>query len=777
MSLRILIAASVPLALAPSLLAQDAPTRFAGLVRTAVDTDRDGVLSLSEIEAAVAAVRALDKDQDGKLSREELGMPPSRRGGMRFRRRGQQRDTSHPLDTDRNGELSAGEISNASKSLRALDGNRDGRLSKRELATAFRGVGGSSFTFRRGGGGGQSERKAPEELEFKDGAAVVPDRATFDKLAYQGDEVLIDTHLANWRFVKFQIQDTDTEHPVIYFINTKTHRAHMSFMSAAGIGRGGFGRGGGGSSMRGVLVYRPLLKSPNGQPGLFTFEFEPFDSFPFHKIKLAHRMLQEKSPILRGRLAYHPLNRAIARYGDEKAQYDAAKLPVVVPKDLYVDIAYLPLHEAQSFGRLRLMQQGERPGVRDIVVYRTLPNEMPRVAGVMTAVRQTPLSHVNLRAIQDNVPNAFISGIADDPRVKALIGKYVYYGVDANTYELREATVQEVDAHFLSARPKTSQVPERDLGVKTIRSLDEIGFADWKSVGVKAANLAMLRKLDLPAGIVPKGYAVPFSFYDEFMKQNDLHSAAAAMRKTAGFATDTKKRSEALAAFRKRIVKGKTPPWIKDALSQLQKSYPATTRIRCRSSTNNEDLPAFSGAGLYDSFSHKPGGGHLVKTIKRVWASLWTFRAYEEREFHRIDHGSTAMGVLVHPSYTGELANGVAVSADVVYQTKDSYYVNTQVGEDMVTNPQAESIPEEVLLHPRDFQADRMLRPSNRVKAGRRLLNEIHLDELRECLGKIERKFRELYGLSPRALFSIEVEFKVTPDDQVAIKQARPWLY
>jgi hypothetical protein len=287
----------------------------------------------------------------------------------------------------------------------------------------------------------------------------------------------------------------------------------------------------------------------------------------------------------------------------------------------------------------------------------------------------------------------------------------------------------------------------------------------------------MLRKLDLPAGIVPKGYAVPFSFYDEFMKQNDLHSAAAAMRKTAGFATDTKKRSEALAAFRKRIVKGKTPPWIKDALSQLQKSYPATTRIRCRSSTNNEDLPAFSGAGLYDSFSHKPGGGHLVKTIKRVWASLWTFRAYEEREFHRIDHGSTAMGVLVHPSYTGELANGVAVSADVVYQTKDSYYVNTQVGEDMVTNPQAESIPEEVLLHPRDFQADRMLRPSNRVKAGRRLLNEIHLDELRECLGKIERKFRELYGLSPRALFSIEVEFKVTPDDQVAIKQARPWLY
>ena len=43
------------------------------------------------------------------------------------------------------------------------------------------------------------------------------------------------------------------------------------------------------------------------------------------------------------------------------------------------------------------MSLDERPYPRDIVIYDTLPNDLPRVAGIMTTVPQTPLSHVNLR--------------------------------------------------------------------------------------------------------------------------------------------------------------------------------------------------------------------------------------------------------------------------------------------------------------------------------------------------------------------------------------------
>ena len=53
------------------------------------------------------------------------------------------------------------------------------------------------------------------------------------------------------------------------------------------------------------------------------------------------------------------------------------------------------------------------PHPRDIVIYEALPNELPRVAGIITTVPQTRLSHVNLRAMQDGVPNAFIRDALD----------------------------------------------------------------------------------------------------------------------------------------------------------------------------------------------------------------------------------------------------------------------------------------------------------------------------------------------------------------------------
>ncbi|MEE9126098.1 MAG: PEP/pyruvate-binding domain-containing protein, partial [Planctomycetota bacterium] len=467
--------------------------------------------------------------------------------------------------------------------------------------------------------------------------------------------------------------------------------------------------------------------------------------------------------------------RAMDRYEQEKGQYEAAKLPVFLPKDLHVDIVFLALNHAESYGRLRLMRLDERPSPRDVVLYQTLPNEMPRVAGVITSVRQTPLSHVNLRAIQDKVPNAFVADAADNKEITGLIGKYVYYKVDADGYEIREATGGEVDAHFAELRPKERQVPPRDLSVKTIRPLDDIGFKDSSNVGVKAANLATMRGFRFPAGTIPDGFGVPFHFYDAFMKHNGFYRKVSAMRAVPDFQKDTDASEKALVKISKKMVKGKMPDWMAEALGKMQKAFPQGTHIRCRSSTNNEDLPGFSGAGLYGSFTHVPGG-HIGKTIRLVYASLWNFRAYEEREFYRIDHLASAMGVLVHPNYANEKANGVAVADDIVYQTGRNFYVNTQVGEDMITNPEAQSIPEEVILHPSETGQDRIVRYSNRVEGEKQILTPAQRNELATRLGTIQRKFCELYGRSPRA-FAMEIEFKITAEGKLAIKQARPWVY
>ena len=679
------------------------------------------------------------------------------------------------LDEDGDGEISADELANASAALAALDKDGNGKLTLDELRPAFRGFPGPGGGFRpRGAGAGRAPLK-PDAVGPEDGAATIPDRETYQRLSYQGSDVLIDTHLKGLEYVKFQIEGAGTDDPRIYFINTKTHRAHMMFMNKAGLPMRGTGQ------MRGVLVFRPMLRSPSGKSGLYTYEFEPNDAFPCEMVREAHDLLVAHSPLLHGSLAYYLLPRAKERYLSERDQYKAAGLEVVDDDDLYKDIGYLPLHPTESFGRLRLMALDERPGPRDIVIYPTLPNEMPRVAGIITAVRQTPLSHVNLRAIQDNVPNAFIAGVAENQKIGALIGSYVYYKVATDGYQIRKATAEEVNHHFVGLRPAQPQIPPRDLEVTSIRPLGQIQFADSSSVGAKAANLAVMQTFGLRGDLVPNGFAVPFYFYDQFMRHNGFYVMASEMTRTPDFQKDADAREAALGEFQKALRKGKIPAWMMDALTEVQNRFPRGTSIRCRSSTNTEDLPGFSGAGLYDSYTHHPDEGHLSKSIKQVFASLWNYRAFEEREFYRIRHFSAAMGILLHPNSSAEQANGVAVTEDIVYQTGNqggrSYYINAQVGEDLVTNPDGESIPEEILLSPRSPSEDRVVRRSNRVPGEGPLLSVRHLGELRESLGTIHRKFRALYHQPPDAPFAMEVEFKITAAGKLSIKQARPWVY
>ena len=50
-------------------------------------------------------------------------------------------------------------------------------------------------------------------IALDDGTLAIPDRETFEQLSYQGDEVLIDRHLAGLEFVKFFLINMDTDRP------------------------------------------------------------------------------------------------------------------------------------------------------------------------------------------------------------------------------------------------------------------------------------------------------------------------------------------------------------------------------------------------------------------------------------------------------------------------------------------------------------------------------------------------------------------------------------
>ena len=574
----------------------------------------------------------------------------------------------------------------------------------------------------------------PAALEPSDGVVSIPDQDTFEAISFYGV------------VFKFNLLDLNTDSPSVWFMNATTHLSHGSFEAA--LDRDTLGSG----NHKGTAFYYPNLTASDGSRGVFVFWLND-TSDSFSVVDRAYTVLAASMPLLNDNLAYYMTSSALQHSQSELPLYRESRVEFRLSEDLYTE-NFIALNPGEGYGLLRVMDTDERPHARDIAIYETLPNELPRVAGIISAVPQTPLSHVNLRAVQDGVPNAFIRDPLDEPQIDDLIGSYVHYTVTENGWRMLPATLAEVNAHYAASRPAHDQTPQRDLSVRSITALSDIGFADWRAFGVKAANVAVLGTLGFPDGTVPDGFAVPFYFYDEFMKHNDLYDYIGEMLADPGFQTDFDTQESELKKLRKKIKKAETPGWMDRALEEMHGAFPEGTSLRYRSSTNNEDLPGFNGAGLYDSKTQHPEETEedgIAKSLKQAYASLWNFRAFTEREFHRIDHLAAAMGVLVHPNYSDELANGVAVSFDPVHGVDGRYYVNTQLGEDLVTNPDALSVPEEILLYPTGTYV--VLATSNQVPRGQLLMSDDQIDQLRRHLTVIHDHFEPLYvpRLVPRS--------------------------
>ena len=615
--------------------------------------------------------------------------------------------------------------------------------------------------------GSQNPVNPAAGIALTDGAVAIPDEETFTALS----EVFASRSGGWTHVVKFFLGDTDTDRPLVYFMNTSKHPIHQSFIDAVGpeLGR----------HTSGKLTYHPELVAPDGSQGLYYFSLNNLILPAFSHAERSYTQLAASMRLLDDNLAVHIPNRWLSRVQSDLQFFRASRMHLVFDEDLFSETDFQALNPGEGYGRLRALEPDERPHPRDIVLYEALPNELPRVAGIISTVPQTPLSHINLRAVQDRIPNAFIRNALDKTNITSLLDNFVRYEVTETGWELRAATKAEVDAHYESSRPAQSQTPQRDLKVTTIKPLSEVGFADWKAFGVKAANVAVLGMLGFPTGTVPTGFAIPFYFYDEFMKHNDFYTRIDTMLADPDFQSKFDTQEKELRKLRKVIKDADTPAWITTALTTMHATFPEGQSLRYRSSTNNEDLPRFNGAGLYDSKTQHPEETEedgIDKSLKQVFASLWNFRAFTEREFHRIDHMAAMMGVLVHPNYSDELVNGVAASFDPIRGQDGYYYVNSQVGEDLVTNPEPHSVPEELLLS-RDTGRYFILSFSNLVEPGELLLSDAQVRQLRQHLTVIHDHFKGLYKPALGEPFAMEIEFKITSEKILAIKQARPWVF
>ena len=578
------------------------------------------------------------------------------------------------------------------------------------------------------------------------------------------------SYLNGMEYTKFMILDFFTA-PKIYFINSHTYSLHLDFANYLGIDYWAP------TVIKGQLIFHPTVLSANGTLGTYSFNFTNNEAKPFPVVQRTQELLAANMPFLSNNLSYFITANNEQDYQNNLPLYQNSRVPVLFENDVYAGINYWGLNQTEGYGFFRLMTPGEMPDPRDIVLYEALPNSMPRVGGIITSAMQTPLSHVNLRAIHYNIPNAFIRDPLNITAIAGLLGHYIYFRAGQSGYEIREATLEEVNAWYENMRPSTAQSPPLNLEHKTILPLDEIAFGMYDGFGAKTANVATMRGFGFPAGTVPDGFGVPFWFYQEFMKHNHFFERVEQMLQNPDFNSNRDVRNAELQQLRSDIKSAGMPGWMMDELSAMQNSFPGGTSIRCRSSTNNEDLPGFSGAGLYDSKTHHPDEGHIAKTVKQVYASLWNLRAFEEREFYRVNHFQASMGVLCHPNFEDEKVNGVGVSADPVYNTENTFYLNSQLGEELITNPTG-TYPEELLLkrHPKGGSKYSVLQHSGLVAPDSLLMTDVQLDLLRQYLSVIHDRFAVLYHAENNSSFAMDIEYKIDSNHQLAIKQARPWV-
>ncbi|MBI4602175.1 MAG: hypothetical protein HY721_09465 [Planctomycetes bacterium] len=488
--------------------------------------------------------------------------------------------------------------------------------------------------------------------------------------------------------------------------------------------------------------------------------------------------------------------------------------------------SYQAYTRATGYGRVRVLtlpqfdeaNQSGRFTWQDILVLERAPSDIEGVvAGVVTAEPQGELSHVAIRSARRGTPNAYLAGALE--RFRPLEGKLVKLEVKAAEYAVAEAGLAEAEAFWREHRPKLSEEPRIDPDHAAFDSLDEMDLSGAvvppeARYGGKASNFARLQRI--LTGPFEKyrerGFAVPARYYLEFLRSNRMESAVEPGRlvtyeehlrellASATFRSDPEARFEALERFREAVEDdGAVDPKLVAGLARrIGEVFGSTgVPVRFRSSSNVEDALEFNGAGLYDSTTAcadddldlgdggpsrcdpaQPRERGIARALKKVWASLWSFRAFEEREYYQIQQQKAVMAVLVSAAYLDEQANGVAFTGNPANALDRRYLVTAQTGEESVVSPEPGKTPEKDVLEVEGGVVTRIERVerSSLVPPGQVVLSDAVLRELGALLWRIDREMPVDLGKHDRAEVLFDIELKVEASGELAVKQVRPFL-
>lgn len=534
-----------------------------------------------------------------------------------------------------------------------------------------------------------------------------------------------------------------------------------------------------------------LLATINHYKGqdLFTLEFSVTDQISIPQIEQLYQKILntfELSDSIKVFLNTEGLEKRFLKSG--------SKLPYTTVNEIYANQSFQSIQEGVAYGKLRFVDvtSGEVDQLwpEDIVVLKGVPNELSLISGLIASDFQTPLSHISILCKNRKTPFMAIRSVWNDEKFRILEGKYVRLKITAQGYELHQTTKDSAEAFYKDR--KQGQIKHElkaDFSDDELLPVESFDHRDKHRIGAKAANFGELNKICSKKGsrlkVPENAFAIPFYFYKEHLASS---GADLLIRQLNALPYDARDQQLALLKLiQKKIKKQKVDSNLVVSVEARMRLNPNFTRYRFRSSTNAEDIEGFNGAGLYTSKTAVVGdkNASVERAIRSVWASVWNIRAYYERAYFGIDQSKVAMGILVHRSFPDEKANGVAITKNIYRPKNLGFVLNIQVGDIPVVNPPLGVVCDQLVCY---SDTDNTFYNPKRIveyisksseNNGEGILDGLMIVKLTRELAIVKKHFYRKVDKNwvnyDYESFALDIEFKIDQNNQIYIKQARPF--
>ena len=473
----------------------------------------------------------------------------------------------------------------------------------------------------------------------------------------------------------------------IYYVNTQKYRFHKDFLLANYL------------VARGEDVFTPIYIRQDRRflvgtiawqktVEKFTFELYEGDMASGELIKLAYDTINKT---FFDKVAFKPNS---SRQDDATENLGITRISA---DEIQKNQEYLALNTGEAVGRIHIIEKLDDTveiGDNEILVLKELPPTLPPVRGIIVAQPSTPLSHINILAKGWGIPNVYIKD------AHKLLKEYDTRWVRLTaTLTDRKIVPASLDDLIQNPSPGQSAAPA-NLQIKKLASIREMRKKDSIVYGSKSANLGEMLNARIPNIIVPAGFTVPFYWYDKFMKDNGFDKTIDEFLNDDDFVHNPRVRKQKLEDFRARIQNGKFDAKLRAEIIRKWKIELGGRGVFVRSSSNAEDLPKFSGAGLYSSVPNVIKEKELIEAVKKVWSSLWNSAAYEARVRNYVDQHTVYMSALIQIGVDMS-SGGVMITTDPFdADNKDAVYISAVWGHnDPITSNKF--IPEQVLFNPK----------------------------------------------------------------------------